>query len=250
VRARLAATYIFGPTYVDEAIERVHEVIEAGSGPVALAFERAVLGRLHAMRGEFSLARELAGGALQVYRDAGMLVVAGAVSMTEGWIEWRAGDLAAAERSLRDGLELLERIGDRGFHATVALELADLYYVLGRYDDARELCASARETTEPHDLINFVMLDAIEGSLLGREGRLEEGVLQCRRGVERTDGSDGLENLAKPRRYLAETLFLANRMKEAEEVAAEALEIRDAKGDVTGAARTREYLSAVGLALH
>jgi class 3 adenylate cyclase/tetratricopeptide (TPR) repeat protein len=247
VRARLAATYLFGPTYVDEAIDRVHAIIEAGSGQVALAFQRSVLGRLHAMRGEFEVARELVAGARHAYLDSGMLVVAGSLAMTEGWIEWRAGEVVVAEGVLREGVELLERIRDRSYHGTVALNLADLYYNLGRFDEARELCASARETTEPSDLINFVMVDAIEGSLLAREGRLEEAIEQCRRGVERTEGSDGLENLAIPRRYLAETLFLAGRTSEAARVGAEALEIRDAKGDATGAARTRELFAQLGL---
>jgi class 3 adenylate cyclase/tetratricopeptide (TPR) repeat protein len=247
LRARLASTYLFGPTYVDEAIERVHAIIGAGSGQVALAFVRSVLGRLHAMRGEFELAREFVAGARQAYLDAGMLVVAGSLSMTEGWIEWRAGDIAIAERALRDGVDLLERIGDRGFHATVALNLADLYYNLGRFDQARELCASARETTEADDLINFVMLDAIEGSLLARGGSFDEAIEQGSRAVGLTEGTDGMENLALPRRYLAETLFLAGRADEAAQVGAESLAIRDAKGDATGAARTRELFAVLGL---
>ena len=240
---------MFGPTYVDEAIVRVHGIIEGGSGQVALAFERSVLGRLHAMRGEFELAREFVGGSRQAYVDAGMLIWAGALSMAEGWVEWRARDVAVAESSLRDGVELLERIGDRGFHATVALNLADLYYNLGRFDEARELCVRARATTEPGDLVNFVMLDGIEGSLLARGGHFEEGIEQGRHAVELTTGSDGLENLALPRRYLAETLFLAGHPEEAARVGAESLAIRDAKGDATGAVRTRELFAAIGLEL-
>jgi tetratricopeptide (TPR) repeat protein len=176
-----------------------------------------------------------------------MLTWAGALSMAEGWVEWRAGDVAVAEASLRDGVALLERIGDRGFHATVALNLADLYYNLDGFDEARELCVRARATTEPGDLINFVMLDAIEGSLLAREGRFEEAIEQGRHAVELTTGSDGLENLALPRRYLAETLFLAGRTNEAAQIGAETLAIRDAKGDATGAARTRELFASLGL---
>jgi class 3 adenylate cyclase/tetratricopeptide (TPR) repeat protein len=247
VRARLAASYIFAPTHVDQAIDRVNAIIEAGSGQVALAFERAALGRLHAMRGEFELARELAGGARQAYEDAGMLVVAGGVSMAEGYVERRAGDPDAAERSLRGGLDLLERIGDRGFHGTVALDLAQLCYDLGRFDDARELCASARATTEANDLINFAIADAIEGSLLARDGRFDEAVARGRRAVELTVGTDGVEMLAVPRRYLAETLFLAGETTEANRVAAEALAIRDRKGDVTGAALVRELFERLGL---
>jgi tetratricopeptide (TPR) repeat protein len=247
LRAMLASSYIFGPTYVDQAIERVNAIIEAGSGQVALAFERAVLGRLHAMRGEFELARELAGGARQAYQDAGMLVIAGSVSMSESYVERRAGDPDAAERSLRRGLDLLEQIGDRSFHATVALNLADLCYDRGRFEEAHELCASARATTESHDLFNFVLLDAIEGALLARDGRFDEAVERGRKAVELTAGMDGLEVRAIPRRYLAETLFLVGEIAEAEEVAAEALAIRDRKGDATGAARTGELFQRLGL---
>ena len=108
------------------------------------------------MRAEFDKARELVAGARQAYRDAGMLVVAGALAMHESRVEWKAGNLAAAERTLEEGLAQLEEIGDRGFHGRVALMLAELRYVRGRYDDAGALCASARTTTEPSDLFNFV----------------------------------------------------------------------------------------------
>lgn len=247
LRSLLANTSMFGPTPVDAAIERIQALMDSGSGPVALASERAVLGRLHAMKGEFELARDFVGGARQAYEDAGMLVVAGSVTMSVGFVEWRAGDIDAAEHHLRRGAELLERIGDTRYHGTVALYLADLCYMRGRFNEARELCATARKTTEPNDLINFVMLGGIEGSLAAREGRFEEGVEHGRRAVELTAGTDGLEGLAVPRRYLAETLFLAGKATEARVMAGEALAIRDAKGDATGAARTRELFAALGL---
>jgi class 3 adenylate cyclase/tetratricopeptide (TPR) repeat protein len=249
IRARLLSTYIFGPIHVDEAIDRVEALIAEGAGQVALAYARVVLGRLCAMRAEFDKARELVAGARQSYRDAGMLVVAGALSMYESRVEWEAGNLGAAERTLEEGLAQLEEIGDRGFHGTVALMLAELRYVRGRYDDALALFASARTTTEPYDLFNIVLLDSIEGCLLAREGRLEEALRQCRRAIEHTDGMDGLEARAAPRRYLAEALFLAGRTDEARTVAIEAIAIREAKGDTTGAARTREGFEQIGLAL-
>ena len=248
LRSLLANASMFGPTHVDAAIERVHALMESGSGPVALASERAVLGRLHAMRGELDPAREFVHGARQAYEDAGMLVVAGSVAMSEGFVEWRAGDLDAAEHHLRSGVELLERIGDTRYHGTVALNLADLCYMRTRFDEARDLCATARKTTEADDLVNFVMFDAIEGALAAQEGRFEEGVEQGRHAVELTTGTDGLEGLAVPRRYLAETLFLAGMEKEASAMATETLAIRDAKGDATGAARTRQRFAALGLA--
>jgi tetratricopeptide (TPR) repeat protein len=243
------STYIFGPIHVDEAIDRVQALMAEGTGQVALAYARVVLGRLCAMRAEFDKARELVAGARQAYRDAGMLVIAGMLAMYESRVEWEAGNAAAAEGALEEGLAQLEEIGDRGFHGTVALMLADLRYVRGRYDDARALCASARTTTEPSDLFNFLLLDAIEGCLLAREGRLEEAVALCRRAIEHTAGMDGLEACATPRRYLAEALFLAGRTDEARTVAVEAIAIREAKGDMTGAARTREIFEQIGLAV-
>jgi tetratricopeptide (TPR) repeat protein len=247
IRTRLASTYVFGPIHVDDAIQRTEALIAERTGQVALAFARANLGRLCAMRGEFDRARELVAGAREAYRGAGMLVVAGALSMNESRVEWEAGDIEAAARALEEGLALLEEIGDRGFHGTVAVMLADLRYVHGRYDDARALCANARLTTQQDDLFNFILLDAIEGCLLAREGRLGEAIRQCRRAVERSDGMDGLEALAVPRRYLAEALFLAGQAAEARTVALEAIAIRDTKGNTTGAARIREIFEQIGV---
>ena len=96
-------------------------------------------------------------------------------------------------------------------------------------------------------LINFAIADAIEGSLLARDGRFGEAVAQGRKAVELTSGTDGLEMLAVPRRYLAETLFLAGETNEASQVAAEALAIRDRKGDVTGAQLVRGLFERLGL---
>ena len=60
---------------------------------------------------------------------------------------------------------------------------------------------------------------------------------------------DGLEARAASRRYLAEALFLAGHTDEARTVAVEAIAIREAKGDATGAARAREVFEQIGLAI-
>jgi tetratricopeptide (TPR) repeat protein len=247
VRERLLASYVFGPMRVDDAIAEIRALGMGERGQLATAWERNALGRLYALRGDFDVARELAAGARQAYHDAGVLVTAGALSMSEAWIELRAGKVAAAERVLRAGLELLERIGDRNFHPTVAVSLADVLYGQERYDEAGHWCARARAMTEPHDAVNFVFIDAIQGCLLARDGRLDEGEARARHAVELTESIDFFEGRALARRYLAEVLAVAGRTPEAEELAAEALAIRDAKGDVTGAVRTRQIFERLGL---
>ena len=247
VRERLVGTYVFAPTPVDEAIEAIYALGTSESDRLGYAWQRQALGRLYAMRGDFGLARELVGGARQEYHDAGVLVLAGAISMSEADIELRAGDLAGAESVLRNGLELLERLGDRNFYPTVAVILADVLYGQGRHDEAGSWCAKARATAEPGDVVNFVFIDAIEGALLAREGRPDEAEARARHAVELTEGIDFQEGRATARRYLAEVLFLAGRTPEAHAFAGEALAIREAKGDLAGAARDRELFARLGI---
>jgi tetratricopeptide (TPR) repeat protein len=199
------------------------------------------------MRGEFELARELVRGGRQAYLDAGLLMSSGGISMSEAKVEARAEDPAAAERVLREGLEILEGLGERGYYPTAALELADLLYSEGRYDEVREWAEKARATTSSDDLVNFVYLDSIEGALLAREGRLDEAEARARNAVDLTATIDHGETRSLALRYLAEVLALAGRTEEAERVAAEALAVRDEKGDVTGAARMRELFSGLEL---
>jgi tetratricopeptide (TPR) repeat protein len=248
IRARLIAAYAASRIPVDEAIPLVRDVGAAReTGALASAWERVVLGRLHAMRGEFELARELVRGGRQAYVDAGLLMSAGGISMSEAEIEGRAGDQAAAERALREGLEILEEIGERGYYPTAALMLADVLYERGAYDEVREWTEKARATTGSDDLVNFVYLDSIEGALLAREGRFDEAEARARNAVDLTATIDHGETRAVALRYLAEVLALAGRAQEAECVAADALEIRDEKGDMTGAARMRELFARLGL---
>ena len=105
-----------------------------------------------------------------------------------------------------------------------------------RSDDTEieELCAKARESTAADDLMNFVWLDMVGGLLHARRGEYEQA--EGRTSSGRADRNNGLPPRAVvPRAYLAEVLAF-RRGEEAAEVAAEAFEIFEAKGDVTGAA--------------
>ncbi len=139
VRSRLIATFLYVPLPVDESIQRIRSLGAADQGLLEQAWERGVIGRLHAMKGDFALGRELVRGARQAYLDAGMHQTAGGVAMGEARIEWLAGDDAAAEDILRDGLRVLEEIGERAFYPTAALQLAELLYAQGRSDGGGHL---------------------------------------------------------------------------------------------------------------
>jgi len=199
------------------------------------------------MQGELERARELVRGGRQAFLDAGLLMSAGGMSLGESQVEFAAGDNAAGEAVLREGLELLERIGDRAYYPTVALSLAKCLYDQECYEEVGRLCEAARGITGDDDLINFVELHGLEGGLLARRGSHDEAGEQARRAVELAETTDFFETRAWARLMLAETLALAGRMAEATEPAAQALAIYEVKGDVTGAARARERLTGLGI---
>jgi class 3 adenylate cyclase/tetratricopeptide (TPR) repeat protein len=245
VMARLASSYRFGPTPVGEAIERVEAIGRGEQGALAVAWTRSSLGTLVAMQGDIERARELVRGGRQAYFDAGGLMTAGGMSMGDAEVERRAGDDARAEEVLREGLELLERIGDRAYYPTAALQLALCLYEQKRYDETEQLCAAARETTGADDLINFVELEGLEGGLLSQRGNHEEAEEHGRRAIALAETTDFFFARAWSRLMLAETLALGGRMEEAVSEAAIGLAHYDAKGDVTGSARARARLAAL-----
>jgi class 3 adenylate cyclase/tetratricopeptide (TPR) repeat protein len=250
VRSRMLGAYALGPTPVGEAIERVGAIARLPHGPLAGASSKATLGRLLSMQGEVERARELVRGGRQSYLDAGQFSTAGGMSLTESEVEFRAGDRVAEEAVLREGLEVLERIGDRSFYATVTLTLAECLY-RGGSDDAEieELCERARQRTAADDLVNFVWLDMIEGLLHGRRGEHEQAEKCARRAVAQSEATDFCFARAYSRAFLAEVLVGMGRSEEAAEMAAESLEIFEAKGDVAGAAQFRSRFAGLGVAV-
>ena len=136
------------------------------------------------MKGEVERARELWSDARQVYVDAGLLMTAATFAQGGAEIAFRAGDLHSEEALLRDSLEILEEIGERGFYSTQALMLAECLYRAGADDrEIEELCAKARETTAADDLMNFVWLDMVGGLLHARRGEYEQAEERSRRAV-------------------------------------------------------------------
>ena len=169
---------------VDEALERIQPLREGEQGLLEAAWLSVDIGRLHAMRGEVDRARELWSAGRQVYVDAGLLMSAAGFAEGGAEIAFRAGDLDGEETVLREGLEILEGVGERGYYGTQALLLAECLYRAGANDtEIEDLCAKARETTAADDLMNFVWLDMVNGLLHARRGEYEQAEERSRRAV-------------------------------------------------------------------
>ncbi len=249
VRARLRNCYYQGPTPVNDAIERV---VALGGSELSLleeASQSSTLGRLHAMKGEIERARELlTRGARQAYLDAGLVQSSGGLTLGDAEVEFRAGDFAAEERVLREGLEILGAIGDSSFYPTIAAVLAECRYRLGADDaELEELLDEVRRTTGVDDLSNFVWLELVGGLMSARRGEYDEADRRTAKAVELADTADFHFPRTNSRVFRAEALARAGRHDEAAQIAGEAFEIFEAKGDVAGAAQFRAYLESVGL---
>jgi class 3 adenylate cyclase/tetratricopeptide (TPR) repeat protein len=244
----IRSAYVFGPTPVTDAIERVRALErEAGDSIALQAGAATTLGRLLAMQGDFEQARELYVFGQDFYRSAGMTVSAAGVSLHGAWIEHHAGDAAATGAILRQGAEELRALGNLAFFSTVAVRLALWLCEQGHLDEAQEMSSVAREASPGDDLINFVLADAVDACLLAHRGRHEEADAMMRRALEGTEKTDFFFARADVHLLHAEMLSLAGDAAASGRAAAIALGIFDEKGDLTGAARARERLEEVGI---
>ena len=134
-----AASMSLGPTPVREAIERCTEICRMlTDDPWAGALALQPLASLEAMRGEFDTAFRLL--------DESNAVLAGfspsldaAVSHAEVYVSVLAGDLDRAERHLRGGRRILERLGERAVLASTEGHLAEVLLLSGREREADRL---------------------------------------------------------------------------------------------------------------
>jgi tetratricopeptide (TPR) repeat protein len=182
------AAYVFGPLPVSEGIERLKAL--HARGILAEAKASTSLARLLTMAGDLEVARELQNTSRETVRQAGLATTAVAMASHAAWIEQRAGDLTAWEYAARSGIEELERLEERPYHATALADLALCVYLQGRYDEAATLCATVRDLSPADDLVNFIYADALEGAVRAQHGAFEEAERQCRRAVELADETD------------------------------------------------------------
>jgi hypothetical protein len=239
-----------GPVPVDEALPQAERTLEqAVPGSLVEGSALRAVGKLRACRGQLDDGRRMHQQGRAIFREAGMYVTAAGWAMSESEIEWRAGNLDAQERVLRESVEVLDALHDQFFFSTVALRLADCLLLTRAPDDqdVAEICATARERTLPGDLVNFVYLDGIEARRLAHSGSAEVARELARTSTETADTTDNFDVRSHAWYACAETLVLIGDFDEAERAARESIAIRNAKGDVAGAAALERRYRELGV---
>ena len=194
------------------------------------------------MQGSFDEARELYSRGQSIYDDLGLKLRAAARTMIGGRIEVLAGDLPAAERELRSGLETLEAMGEQNILSTVAGLLARVIYPQGRYEEAEELAEVSERAAADDDVISQVLWRAARATALARRGEASEAESLAHEAVRRIEQTDQLDNHGDTLLDLAEVLRLGGREDEAAPIVADALKLYEQKENLVSAERARAVL--------
>ena len=241
----IASALWFGPTPIAEAIRRCGEIRGEVAGHLdAEALTLRHLAGLHAMNGDFALARSLLATSNGVFDDLGLTLNA-ATSHNEALIEMLADEPAAAETSLRAGYEALTQMGEQAFLSTTAAFLARAVLMQGRADEAEALAQTSARLTAAGDLLTQVLWRGVQARVLATRGRLDDAEALAREAVGLAERTDFVVYRGDALVDLAHILEGSGRTSEAAAAAAAGLALHEQKGNVVTAARIRFDLGAL-----
>ena len=237
----VACALYCGPHEVNSAIARCEALLLEHDGDRASEANLLVwLGGLEAMRGHFSVARELVDQAGQRYEQLGL--DADTYLRLRGAVEMFAGSPDLAEEALTTSCAALQRHEQIAVLATRAAELADAIYEQGRYDEAESWIRLARESAGGDDLDAALAWRYVRAKVLARLGAIGEAEQLAREALDLVARTDALNRHGDALLALAEICRLDGRESEAFEHIREALRLYEQKGNVVSVGRARAML--------
>ena len=238
-----ALAAVVGPMPVVEAIDHCNDLGEqVQASPTAVAGVLHPLAALHAMRGDFDVARSLVGQANAVLDEFDLMFADAESAQLEACVEMLAECPEAAEQVLRRGYERLEQAGEKALLATIAAMLAQAIYAQGRYDEAQVYCDVSRRAAAGDDLSVQIVSRGVQATILARRGRIDDAKALGDEAVQLAAETDFLNYHGDALVDLAEVLYLGDRPAEAAEELAAALRLFELKGNRSAAGLARRRL--------
>jgi class 3 adenylate cyclase/tetratricopeptide (TPR) repeat protein len=236
---------LFGPTPVPEAIARCEEILDrVTSDRQAEAQVLSSLASLYALDGSFERARDCIGRSRAILEELGLRVEAAAIELEAWRVEMLAGDPGAAAELLRRAYSALEEAGERFLFSTVVGLLAQTVFALECYDEAEQLASAAKELATEDDIDTQTLWRCIEGKVLARKGRADEGDVLVQEAVDLLEATDALLFQHDALMDLAYVQQLAGRDAEARSTLRAALALAEAKGSPVLVAELERLLSS------
>jgi class 3 adenylate cyclase/tetratricopeptide (TPR) repeat protein len=238
-----AASVAVGPMPVDAAIVRCREIRAVLTGdPWAEALALQPLASLHAMRGEFDAAFALLDESAATLAGFGPTVDA-AVSHPEVFVAVLAGDLDRAERHLKTGRRVLERMGERAVLASTESYLAQVALLAGRDREADRLARRCAALATEDDAWAQAAWRQVRARVLAGRGETRRALDLAREAAEIAMATDHLNLQADAMVDLAVVQEAAGCHDEAVESLSTAVGIYTAKGNVVRAREARRLLA-------
>ncbi|MBA3348639.1 MAG: tetratricopeptide repeat protein, partial [Actinobacteria bacterium] len=173
------------------------------------------------LRGRFDEAAAALDRAEELFSQSGSAWALGRVHYKRAWVEWKRGDVQAAERRFRDGIRILKPLEDRGTLCELQRGLAQLLVIRGKLDEAEDYALQARQTVGPHDNVSRASTRMALGIVRAAQGRDEEAEELLRDALDVLEGTDLRLMRHEVLDALAQFLRARDRVDEAEEYEAE-----------------------------
>ena len=236
----LVASLAQGPTPVHEAIPEAERLVEEfPDEPLG----EALLGALYASAGRDAEAAEAIERKRRILLELGQRMFYAALAMEVGRMALLAGEPQRAEHDLREGAEILEAAGERGWFSSVAAVLAEVLYQLGRDEEAEERTRQSERASSSEDVFSHTLWRATRAKVLARRGDANDALRLSDEAVEWARRSDALAVLGDALFSRGEVLRLLGRDDEARPVLEEALAVYERNGVVPAIERTKQALA-------
>ena len=131
--------------------------------------------------------------------------------------------------------------------ASRAGELADVLYMLGRYDEAEGWASLAHEHSGAEDRDAESTWRGVQARLAARRGEFEVADRLATEALAIVDQTDALNHRAKLLLDYADVLRLAGRDAEAVEAVRRAIQLYELKGNIVAAGQARLLLGPVSV---
>nr|MBA3412424.1 adenylate/guanylate cyclase domain-containing protein [Actinomycetota bacterium] len=211
---------------VEEGIERCRDLLAAAQGKLGLeAGALAMLGILTTQSGRVDEGRRLHSRAREIYSELGQRVRYSGSATSAASMAVLAGDLPAAEAALRESLDILTKMGDKGLLTSIAWRLADVLYEQGRHEGALDLTRVSEQAASAGDHDAQLGWRAVRAKLLARRDDPHGAEALAREAVDIAKSSNYQTGITVSLLALAEVLRLLGRADEGRLCVHEAIEI-------------------------
>ena len=239
----LGTALYYGPTPVNEAVERCERLLDDTSDLASAANVAVFLGGLEAMRGKFDLARELVARARTTFEEIGLpTAVANFCGAIGGAIELACDDYQRAEATFRESCASLEEMHEHSLLATRAAELAEALTALGHVEEATHWLSMSEGYAAGDDVEAQSARLAARAELKAATGALAEAEELSGEAVRLAETTDMLNRRGRTLLVRAQVLRVQGRFAEAAAPIEQAARIFATKGNLVSERKARGLL--------